>query len=310
MTRIHTKLVYQWVDDQLVLIHEEGFDYSGSIALCKGDPYAQQNEIMQMNFNQALMGIFQKQFDKQSQIFDFLKGKLQPMIDNPTGFSPEQNTLLHTGATEGISQQYQNATQAIQNKEFAQGGRDLPSGVNAQISSQLATGQAHDVSNANNQISLADENLKQTNYWNAISALSGQQALLNPMSYANGATSGGEAVAGLSQAVTASQSSGLLGGILGGVMGMGSAALGNPNVFKGCWIAAAVYEDGWKDTRTQIVREWLNTEFTKTMFGKAVMSLYWTVGEPVSWFVKRSSLLRSAFEPLFNLALDKAVGLA
>lgn len=73
----------------------------------------------------------------------------------------------------------------------------------------------------------------------------------------------------------------------------------------GCWIAAAVY-GGWEDPRTIDVRRWLNTEFTKSLTGKVVMATYLAIGREVAWFVKRSSLLRKVFKPLFDKALAKA----
>jgi hypothetical protein len=54
------------------------------------------------------------------------------------------------------------------------------------------------------------------------------------------------------------------------------------------------------------VRRWLNTEFTKSLTGKVVMATYLAIGREVAWFVKRSSLLRKVFKPLFDKALAKA----
>jgi hypothetical protein len=76
---------------------------------------------------------------------------------------------------------------------------------------------------------------------------------------------------------------------------------------KGCWIAAAVY-DGWDDPRTIDVRRWLNEEFTKTLHGKLVMAAYLFAGRQVAYFVRRIPLLKRAFKPLFDRALEKARG--
>src|SRR5258708_2676650 len=59
------------------------------VARLKGDSTAKAAEQQQAAFNAQLMSIFQQQFGRQSAIFDYLKGKMQPMIDNPTGYSDE-----------------------------------------------------------------------------------------------------------------------------------------------------------------------------------------------------------------------------
>lgn len=81
--------------------------------------------------------------------------------------------------------------------------------------------------------------------------------------------------------------------------GTGAAA------FKGCWIASAVY-GGESDPRTHIVRAYLNGPFRKSVLGDSVMRMYFAIGRQVAWFVRRSSWLRAAFKPLFDIALRKA----
>lgn len=283
----------------------ESYDYEGPVALCKGDDTAKQNEQMQMQFNSQLMDIFSQQFAKQSQVLNFLKGKLQPMINNPTGYSPAAMAALRTQATDNLSGQYQQAQRALQQKEFAQGGRELPSGVNAQLDAGLYAQEAADKANAQNTITLNNENLKQSNYWNAMNVLSGNVAQqFNPLGYAGAATSGSNAVANLSQAVTASNQSQLMGALGGIVGGAASSALGGGGAITkilGCWIAAACF-DGFDDPRTIMVRTYLNTEFIKHWYGRAVMSLYLRFGERIA---KNRTLVR-LLKPLFEYALKQA----
>jgi hypothetical protein len=224
--KVYTKLTFQMTEQGLEYVNSESFDYEGSVAFCKGDQVAKQAEVQQAAFNSQLMGIFTQQFDKQSQILDFLKNKMQPMIDNPTGFSKEAEAAMRTGATENISGQYENAQKAVQAQQFALGGRDLPSGVNEQVMGSIAQGQASDTAAAQNTITLQNEFLKQQNYWDAINALNGNAAQVNPLGYASAATQGGNTVANLSQAVTASQQSGLMNALVGGAAGIGAAYFG------------------------------------------------------------------------------------
>jgi hypothetical protein len=215
---IHLKSTYD-MDGRLLHFVADVEDYSGPWAFAKkGDETAKAAEQQQLAFSKQLVDIFGKQFAQQSGIFNFLKGKLQPMIDNPTGYSPEALAAMRTSSTENITAQTDNAQRALQAQQFALGGRDLPSGVNEMQFGGLKAMEAGKIADTQNQITLANENLKQQNYWNAMNALNGQEAMLNPLGYAGTANQGFGNVADLSQAVTAANGPGI-GGILGGVVG-------------------------------------------------------------------------------------------
>jgi hypothetical protein len=243
--RVTTKYVFNIVTGEV--LEHEWYEYAGAVELCKGDDTVKAQEQLnyqqsqqQMAFNGQMMDLFKTQFAKQDAISQYLQGVLKPMIDNPQGYSPTALSSMKAQATDTLTNQYENVRKAAQTQQFAQGGRDLPSGVNAQINAGILQGQASDTAGALNGINLQNENLKQANFWNAISGLTGQQSLINPLGYAGAANQGsgtvaslGNSGAALSQAYTASQSSGLLGTVLGGAFGLGGALLGNPSLFKG-----------------------------------------------------------------------------
>lgn len=208
------------------VIGRDGFDYEGPVELCKGDPIAKAAEQQQLDFNKQLMSVFQTQFGKQSQVLDFLKGKMTPMIEKPTGLSAEALAATRTSSTDQFSQAYQNAQRALNAKMASSGESQLPSGVGAQLNEALLNAEAADKASAQNQITMQNEELKQSNYWGAVNALNGVAAQQNPLGYAGSATAGSGAVANLSQAVTAANGPGW-GSILGGAVGsLGSAAIG------------------------------------------------------------------------------------
>lgn len=301
--RITTKLVID-LNTGAVLEHDS-YEYEGMVVLCKGDDTAKQAEQQQAAFNSQLMQIFSQQFSKQSQILDFLKGKLTPMINDPTGYAPDALAAARTSATDTIAQQYQNADKALQAKQFALGGRDLPSGVNDQLTGSLLAGQASDTAKAQDEITLQNENLKQNNFWNAMGVLSGNVTnSINPLGYANTATEGGNTVANLSQAYKSSQSSQLLGALGGIASGVGSAFSGVGTKALGCWIAEAMY--GVHAVETARIRLWLNFEFTKSLHGRIVMSLYRMFGRQVASLVRTNTAIRHAMKPLFDAALIRA----
>lgn len=319
--RIHTKLVFQWDGDSYVLVDENGYEYpdNAPIASCKGDDTAkqseelsQQNQQSQMDFSKSLMDIFQKQYANNTEVLNYIKGKMQPLIDNPTGYSQDALNAMRTSATDTLSNQYQNAQKTLNSNQFAQGSRDLPSGVSAQLSGSLMASEAADKAGAENNITLQNENMKQQNYWNAMNTLNGVAAAYNPLGYsgaatgaANSASNAADSAANLSNAYTNSNQSqlmGALGGIAGGVLG---GAAGNPKGFSslfGCWIAAAHF-NGWDDVRTKMVRQYLWTSFIKNnWYGAPVMRLYRKYGERAA----KNRFMVWTLGPLFDMALAKA----
>lgn len=191
-----------------------------------GDNTAKAAEQTQANLNQQFINMMQTQFGKQSAITDAVTKVLMPMLTNPTGFSPEAETAMRTGATEQNAAAYAHAKQATQDATFSQGGRELPSGVNDQIQGQISSAEAGNQSNSQNQITLANEQQKQNNFITALNGLNGVATQENPLGYGNAATAGAGAVANLSQAYNASTQSGLLNALVAGVGGVGAAYAG------------------------------------------------------------------------------------
>lgn len=308
MMRIHTRIESEWTGDFLVSVYEEGYWYSGPVALCKGDDLAKQQEQSQINMNNQLMAMMQQNFSNQQALLSYLKGKLQPMIDNPTGYSDTALAAMRTSATDSISSSYQNAQRALNNEENAKnGGSDLPSGTTAQLDAALLNAEATDKANAQNTITMDNANLAQNNYWNALNVLNGQTAnQYNPLGYASAYNQGSGNVAALSNAYTNSQQSGWLGAIGSVFGGAGTKALGLiPGLggSSGCWMAAAVFKERFFTGRkTNLVRRWLWTEFAQHWYGKPILSLYSRYGK----WASQQPILVSAFTPLFEKALLKA----
>ncbi len=197
----------------------------GSLHICfKGDPTAQASEEAQANFDNQLMSMMQAQYGKQSAITTYLTNQMTPQINaGGVGIAAPALTAMRTGSTDTLTNQFQNAEKAANASENQSG---LPSGVNAQIDSSLLSEEAQAQSQAQNQITVENEQQKQQNYWNSINTLNGQAATENPLGYANAATAGSDSVANLSQAVTASNQSQLLGALGGLAGGIGGALTG------------------------------------------------------------------------------------
>jgi len=99
--------------------------------------------------------------------------------------------------------------------------------VNAQLDAGLYAQEAERQAAAQNDITLANENQRQQNFWRAIGTLSGNNAARNPLGYASAANGGAGAEAALSNANTEANQSGL-GGAFSSSFGssLGKAASG------------------------------------------------------------------------------------
>jgi hypothetical protein len=192
-----------------------------------GDNTAATAEKSSAAFQDTLTKSFQTQFGQNQELYKFLSGALQNQITNPQGYGDSALAAMRTGATDTVATQYQNAQKALQNKQFVNGGESLPSGVNAMQTGALAQGQASDTATAQNNITQADANLKQQNYWNAISGLNGVNQGNNAAVTAGNANGAGSTTAGLSNAVTSSKAQAMspFNALIGAAGGAASAAL-------------------------------------------------------------------------------------
>lgn len=188
----------------------------------KGDSDIKQQEQNQQAFNSQLANAFSTQFGAQSQILNFLNGKLTNQVNNPQGFTPQQMAALNTNNTEGAATNFKNSQQATQAIEAARGGSALPSGVDAQLTAQNATAAAAQQAQGSNQIQLANAATQEQNYWNSISALNNVAQGENATGFGALYNSGSSNVGTLGQQYNATQQSQLestIGSVLSGAAG-------------------------------------------------------------------------------------------
>ncbi len=186
------------------------------------DPYATRGEGQSLSFMNTLQNAFSSQFATQQNTLNFLNTKLTNMVNNPQGYSAPALAAMRTSATDQVAQQFQSAKRANQNTEFNRGAENMPSGVNAQINAGLDTEAAQTEAGAQNQITQANANLQQQNFWNATNALNGVASQYNPLGYAGDANGAGSTLSSLSGAETSAEGGGLgmvLGGVAGGIAG-------------------------------------------------------------------------------------------
>ena len=182
----------------------------------------------QAAFTRTLDSSFKATFANQQQILGFLSAKLQQMILHPSGFTPAEMTALRTGATDATAAATANAQKSVAAYGASHGGADLGSGVQAQIQGEVATSGAQELSREQNQITVANAEREQTNYWNAIGGLTGLGRAYDPTGYANAETNSANATTAASHEVSAEQQQGWQNafGVVSGIAGLASAATG------------------------------------------------------------------------------------
>jgi len=147
-----------------------------------------------------LQSNYAQRFAGQNDILNKLNESLSPIVEagpNQQGFSPQELASLTTTAVNNAAAANRNAQQAAGN--FAAGQNNtsgLQSGVQKQIRGSIASSAANQESNALNQITQANYNQGNQNFWRAqggMSALSGQY---NPAEFGSLSNNANEAAFG------------------------------------------------------------------------------------------------------------------
>jgi hypothetical protein len=208
-----------------VLLHE-GYEYSGPVALCKGDSTAQAGEQSSQAFQNTLQSAFSSQYANQQNSLNYLNGKMQAQVNQGgQGYNASTLAAMRTSANDQVASAYQGAKAASQNTQFNEGGQNLPSGVNAQINAAVGSQAAQAQAGAQQGITQSNAQLQNSNYWNAVGTLSGVAGMQNATGLAGAANSAGDTTATLGNTVNAANQSQLL-GALGGIAGGAGSAFG------------------------------------------------------------------------------------
>jgi len=218
--RIHTRVVIDMASG--AVLEEEGYDYDGPVAECKGDGTSkdqlnEQNQLQQQSFN------------AQMDTLNTLKSSLSGYLSGNKGFTPQQMSYMTSQALNQNSEKYNQAGNQVRSALAARGlsGTQTPGGgASAGILSGLYGAKASDASNAINTINLQNSQQALNNQFNAASVLSGNAQTMgqNNAVFGSGANNAlGEYVQASNQGFGAAFTRGL-GGALGG--GIGGALTG------------------------------------------------------------------------------------
>jgi hypothetical protein len=195
----------------------EGRTVSGG----KGDSTAESTEKSQGAFTGTLQQVFASNNASQQAQLNFLNNKLQSAIQNPQGYSPSTLAAMRASATNQTAATNQNVQRQVQNMLATRGGAEaLPSGVDAQIASTIASKSAQDLNQAQDDITMRNADLQNENQQRALSEELGVAQTENPEGFANAENQSAADVSNLSEAVTKAKGPGWS-SILGGVVGAG-----------------------------------------------------------------------------------------
>lgn len=221
MLLIYTSLGY---DHNMTVTHLSGYFYEGVVALCCSSPDptevgVQQSQAALMN---QLSGDYKTTFGEQQSTLQSLQAQMEDNIAHPKGLGGQELSTLRTNAMDQNSRQFSQAKAAAGAAAATHGGADTSSGVTAQVEGALAGDQAQSEAQSQGNISLADANAKNTNYWNAINGLQQVGAAYNPTSYAGQSEGAAGQTTSASQAILAEKQAGWQNamGIVKGVAGL------------------------------------------------------------------------------------------
>lgn len=238
---IYTKLR---LDFEGNVIEQEGYEYTGPMAFCKGASKeekaqaAQQAELSkrQSAFFDVMTASYNKMFAGQTAILATLEKTFRPILaagPNQYGLSAAEDRAIRTQASEATAQSYKMAKQAVAEGQAAQtGDAFIPKGSDAQVKAQLASAAAAQESQQQLGITQKGYEVGRQQFGAAASALSGVAQQMSPTAFAGQASTAGQtATAGGSSAFDeykniyeqnkAASGWNIAGGILGGALQAG-----------------------------------------------------------------------------------------
>ena len=228
-------------------------------------------------------------------ISSLLVPTLESELANPQGINPTDLVALRTSNMQGAG----GTAAAATGLGALRAARTRNAGASPATTAQGIQNAGEQLSEANLNTDLANQKLKASERSQATGALQGL--------YGADLSAGNNALGEVAPLVNANTNAAneswdwakdILDPALSAASNVGTAAL------KGCWIAEAIY--GTDDPRTHLLRWYLNGPFSATVPGAAIMCVYFAVGRPVAWLVRRSDMARAILKPLFDSGLRRA----
>lgn len=180
------------------------------------------------SFSSLLMSNYAQNFGNQSAILNHLSDIFTPIAEagpGQQGFTPAELSALNSGAISTNAANYKSAAQVVGDARGAAGGGNdyLPSGADKQVQAQLASNEAANLSNTENQITAANYATGRANWEFATGGLGGVAQQENPTAIAGESTNANQSAFGEANTVQqeVNQEAADIGSMAGGMLAGG-----------------------------------------------------------------------------------------
>ena len=228
--RITTRAVYDV--ETWTLLEWEGYDYFGLIAksCSAGDSTATGLETSQAANANVFYQDAQESFNQNASIQAQLAARMQYMASNPMGLTPQQMSTATTNINENTATAAKQAIGSAAAYAASHGSADVGGSGIGQAVGQIGSEAALAKSGQLAQLSNVNQQLKNSNMWNAIGGLSGVGRDYGSMSgeSANASTGAADASVNAGKLALASQQAGWsdVGSVVSGIGSLASGAGG------------------------------------------------------------------------------------
>jgi hypothetical protein len=171
---ITTKAIYDI--ETLQLIEWHGYEYSGAVdKVCSSGGSVAQNDkdlqSAQLAQTKLLNQNYATTFAEQQSVLQSQKAKLEYIAANPIGYTPAQLHTATTSINDTVAKASKNALGSAAAFAASHGGADIGGGTVGQVAGAIGSEAAQAKSSQLGALSQQNEELKQKNFWNAISGL-------------------------------------------------------------------------------------------------------------------------------------------
>ena len=175
--KIYNTIVIEMATSRV--LSREGFEYTGSVELCKGASAAETAAAASTTaLNTSIQQSMGTYFANQQSVLQTITSAFKPILDlgpGQTGFSSGERAALKTSVIENNAQQFANAKRAMQGTFASRGGGNevLPSGVEVQAEGSLSADTAAKTAAGLTNVDIADYQQGNQNFQLAAQALGG-----------------------------------------------------------------------------------------------------------------------------------------
>lgn len=210
------------------------YEYDGPVlSFCSsGGEVGQTDEALQKSQaaeTNTLNNDYATSFAEQQSVLANVNAKLNYETANPMGYTPQQLATSTTSINENTATAAKHALGSAAAFAATHGGADIGGGAVGEIAGQIGSAAAQSKAQQLAQLSTANQNLKQENFWKGLAGLSGVGSEYGSASGTaiGGAGNAASTAVGAGSGALAAQQAGWqdIGGVISGIGGLASAGV-------------------------------------------------------------------------------------